>query len=233
MAPPAPLGGPIDAVLQTSSVAQTADPPGPQDRRRDLVRLATERDARVLSQVITDAVLNLPPSAWLVSDPEQRPYVLASYYAMWVELGLRAGTVHITDDHSSVAIWLPVTGDPPPLPGYPDHLYRAAGNLALRFDALHKRLSSYHPSSQHDWLAILAVAPGWQRTGVGTHLLRHHHAVLGRQSRFGYLQASNLAARDWFRNRGWSDTSAPIVAPDNGPPFFPMSRTPAPGSVPQ
>jgi GNAT superfamily N-acetyltransferase len=191
------------------------------------IHQATLHDVPVLGQVIADAFTELAPSVWLVPDPQIRAYVFPHYFSLFVELGVRSGVVHTTPDRDAAAIWLPVTTTPPAPPNSDTRLGRITGNLVDRFQAFDATLERHHPHSPHQWLAMLAVAPGRQRAGIGSLLMDHHHQLLDQQHTPGYLEAANLADRDWYRARGWRDHGVPIVLPHSGPPLFPMWREPA------
>ena len=79
---------------------------------------ADEADAAVLSQVIADAFLDLPPSWWLIADQAVRRRVFPEYFRIFVEAALADGIVHTTQDRTAVAIWLP-SGTAAPSPADP------------------------------------------------------------------------------------------------------------------
>jgi GNAT superfamily N-acetyltransferase len=190
------------------------------------IQKATLDDMRALGQVVADAFIDLPPSVWLVPDPQMRAYVFPPYFSLYVELGVGCGGVNTTPGRGAAAIWLPVTTTPPEPPNYGARLTRVSGSLVDRFRAFDATLERNHPHSPHQWLAILAVTPGRQRTGIGSLLMDHHHQLLDQQHTPGYLEAANLADRDWYRARGWRDHGVPILLPEGGQPMFPMWREP-------
>jgi GNAT superfamily N-acetyltransferase len=187
-------------------------------------RTTNTAEAASLGALIADAFLDLPPSRWLLSSQDDRNRILPEFFALYVDHGIRAGLVHTTPERSAVDIWFP-GASPQPLDDLP-RLARLTGPHFLQFVLFDYILGQHHPALRpHQWLAILAVAPEVQGRGIGTALLDHHHRFLDDHDQAAYLEAANLADRDYYRARGWHDLGQPIVLPD-GPPMFPMWRDP-------
>lgn len=188
---------------------------------------AGEADAEVLSQVIADAFFDLPPSHWLIADPDARTQIFPPYFRIYVEHALAAGEVHTTRDRSAVALWLPVAAEPPdPPPGYLDRLSAVAGPWLDRFLAFDEALERRHPAGQpHQHLALIAVRPDVQGTGVGSAMLAAHHARLDEQGTPAYLEAATPRTREIYLRVGYTDLGPPIEFPD-GPAMYPMWRAP-------
>jgi GNAT superfamily N-acetyltransferase len=189
----------------------------------------TPIQVRVLGQVIADAFAGLDQSLWLVPDPKTRPAVLSAYFALHVELGLQTGAVYTNSAWDAVAVWIPVSGAIPTLPGFHARVARVTKRWTDRFRtfeaAQERRHPMYHP---HHWLAFLAVHPSRQHTGVGTQFLTHHHRVLDQLGMPGYLQAASPATVDFYRAQGWRAHADPFRVAGNGPLMHPMWRQPGP-----
>jgi GNAT superfamily N-acetyltransferase len=192
--------------------------------RRDLevVTAIDPADVPVLAEVIAEAFFDLPPSRWLVPYPGDRRRIFPKYFSLFVEHGMHAGLVSTTPERNAVAIWFPTP--PKPLDNYASRLADVGGQLYERFVRFEHTLEVHHPRQPHQWLAILAVAPEAQGQGNGSALLDHRHRALDLASEAAYLEAANLADRDFYRRRGWLDHAEPIVLPDSGPPMLPMWR---------
>lgn len=195
------------------------------------IQRATLSDADQLAHTIAQAFHDLAPCQWLVEDPQIRARIFPAYFRLYVELGLRLGTVQTTPDRQAVAIWLPVA--PNVIPALPDHDRRLAaitGPRADRFHAFDELLDEHHPKQPtHEWLAILAVHPTLQRQGIGTALLNAHHTGLDRDSTPAYLEAAEPNLRTLYRRHGYVNHGEPIRLPQ-GPAMWPMWREPQPRS---
>ncbi|HEX5493068.1 MAG TPA: GNAT family N-acetyltransferase [Mycobacteriales bacterium] len=89
---------------------------------------------------------------------------------------------------------------------------------------------AHHPSEPHHYLAFLAVRPERQGAGLGSALLRHHHARLDRTGVAAYLEASSPRSRELYLRHGYRPRGEPFTVPD-GTPFWPMWRTPSAGGT--
>jgi GNAT superfamily N-acetyltransferase len=93
-------------------------------------------------------------------------------------------------------------------------------------------MEEHHPGPDHDWLAILAVAPAGQGRGTGSALLAARHAVLDRIGTAAYLEAGSSRARELYLRHGYADHGDPIELP--GPQacrMYPMWRSPQPSAA--
>ena len=168
------------------------------------VVLANETCADVLSDVIADAFFDLDVSKWLIPDPAARRQIYPRYFEMYVEHALPDGIALTTPDQAAVALWLPAGEQPAPPPkGYGERLAAVTGPWVDRFRAFDQEMDRRHPAGfTHHYLAILAVRPDRQGQGLGTLLLRTHHAALDREGIPAYLEASNMRSRRLYRAEG-------------------------------
>jgi ribosomal protein S18 acetylase RimI-like enzyme len=187
---------------------------------------ADHREAAVITDVVADAVQQLGVAVWLVPQRAERRAVLRERIRIDVEHALWHGEVHVADDRSAVALWLPHDGRPLPEPAdYDRRLAQACGRWAERFQLLDRLLAAHHPEHPHHHLAYLAVRPGRQGEGLGSAMLRHHHARLDADGIAGYLEATSPPARDLFARHGYR-SGQPFAVPD-GTPIWPMWRSPS------
>jgi GNAT superfamily N-acetyltransferase len=190
---------------------------------------ACPTDLDVLSQVIAEAFLHLPPSRWLIADPASRRQVFPAYFRIYVEHALATGIVHTTQGRTAAALWLPVgTAPPGPRPGYDQNLAAVTGRHYGRFAAFDATLDRHHPvGTAHHHLALLAVHPRCQGQGTGSLLLAAHHATLDHDAIPSYVEAATTRTRRLYHRHGYvlrPDT--PIRLPDGGPLMWPMVRRP-------
>jgi GNAT superfamily N-acetyltransferase len=194
------------------------------------VVLADDTCTGVLSSVIADAFFDLEVSKWLIPDETARRQIYPRYFEMYVEHALADGIVLATPDQAAVALWLPADEQPAPAPeGYGERLAAVTGPWVDRFRAFDAELERRHPAGfAHHYLAILAVRPDRQGQGLGTALLRAHHAALDREGIAAYLEASNMRSRRLYRAEGYEDHGGLLFLP--GAAMYPMLRPPRPGS---
>ena len=130
----------------------------------------------------------------------------------------------------SVALWLPAGQEPASPPeGYDERLAAATGPWIGRFRTFDQELDRRHPAgTPHHHLALLAVRPDRQGRGLGTALLRAHHAALDRDQIPAYLEASDLRTSRLYRAHGYAACGGPLVLP--GAVMHPMWRQPVPAT---
>jgi GNAT superfamily N-acetyltransferase len=189
--------------------------------------LAKPDDMDALTVVIAEAFHDLPPSPWLISDDADRRRIFPGYFRIYLDHAMATGTVHTTPDRDAAALWIPVAGEPPPLPdGYLQRLTAVTAPWTERFIEFDAALDDAHPVGfAHHYLAMLAVRPGRQGQGTGTALLGFCHAVLDRSGTPGYLEASSPRNRQLYLRHGYADYGRPIQLP-GGPVMYPMVRHP-------
>jgi ribosomal protein S18 acetylase RimI-like enzyme len=185
-------------------------------------------DIEVLSHLIAEAFLHLPPSRWLIADPAARKAIFPAYFRIYVEQAVSAGIVHTTPDRAAAALWLPAGATPAgPPPGYGPRLAAITGCWHGRFTAFDAALERRHPAdTAHHYLALLAVHPHRQHHGTGSMLLRAHHAHLDYDATAAYLEAATVRTRRLYHRHGYTDHGPPIRLPDGGPSMWPMWRPP-------
>ncbi|ABP54211.1 GNAT family N-acetyltransferase [Salinispora tropica] len=188
-------------------------------------RLGPER-TELVAERIANAFLALEQPRWLVPDEGKREAVLAGQFEIMVDHAMRHGLVFGTADLVGVAVWFPSIGaDPAPPPrDYDARLAAVCGEWTDRFVHLDKLFAANHPHADHHHLAFLAVRPDRQGRGVGTTLLRHHHAWLDANRMPGYLEASSEITARLYAQHGYQ-AREPFRLPD-GAPFWPMWRDP-------
>ncbi len=198
------------------------------------VHYADEADVGVLSQVIADSFFDLPPSPWLISDPDARRAIFPGYFRIFVEQALADGVVQTTAERDAVALWLYVDGsaDDHAANGgaddYGTRLAAATGPWTERFLLFDRALEDGHPAGAppHHYLAIFAVRPDRQGAGVGTAMLDAYHQVIDETGGAAYLEASHRRNRHMYLRHGYVDQGPPIQLP-GGPSMYPMWRAPA------
>ncbi|MGS2619101.1 GNAT family N-acetyltransferase [Micromonospora sp. LZ34] len=189
------------------------------------VRRLGPAETALVAGRIAEAFMVLDATRWLVPDATRRRAALAGHFEILVDHAMRHGLVHGSADLAAVAVWFPSVGEPAPPPeNYAARLAAACGEWTERFAHLDELFAANHPHPDHHHLAFLAVRPDRQGQGLGTALLRHHHAWLDANGVPGYLEASSERSRDLYARHGYR-VGEPFRLPD-GTPFWPMWRDP-------
>lgn len=191
----------------------------------------TSQPAEPTGALIATAFTSLDVAAWLVPDPGQRHRILTGQFTMLAAHAADHGRIDTATDPTGaligVAVWFDRTGPLPEIPDYQARLASLCGPHLPRITALDTAMDAAHPTTPHHHLAFLAVAPGHQRHGIGTALLRAGHDRLDAAGIPAYLEAADEHSRALYARCGYRDL-APLRLPDGGPVMWPMWRTPAP-----
>jgi len=182
-------------------------------------------DVDRISRLLADAFLIAPVGDWLIPDISARRKVYVDYFAIFIRHGLCHGIVELNHDRTGVAIWYPRAEDTPGPVNYDSQLAAACGPFTDRFRLLDTTFAEHHPTKFHHYLAFVGVLPAEQSNGVGSALLQHHHQFLDRVGVPAYLEASTVRSRDLYLRRGYA-VGEPFHLPDDGPPLWPMWRSP-------
>jgi ribosomal protein S18 acetylase RimI-like enzyme len=199
-----------------------------------LIRAAsTKPDIDTAAALVGTAFTALEVCAWLVPDPQRRTRVLTDVFAITVAHAVDHGSVQLLtpageDQAQAVAVWFDLTRPVPEAPGYAARLQEATGADHGQFLRLDEVMEEHHPADGHHYLAFLAVAPGRQRTGLGTALLQEYHADLDRQGLPAYLEASSSDSAALYRRHGYADLGTPYASGGAGV-FTPLWRAPRTG----
>lgn len=193
------------------------------------IRRAGPADAARVAELVAAAFAPLAAVNWLLPEPDPRARlrVMTADFRILVDHALEYGHVDLADEGPAAAVWFDRTGPVPEPPDYDRRLAAACGEWAGRFRVLDELFEENHPGEPHHHLALLAVHPGRQGRGLGSALLRHHHAALDGGGVPAYLEASSPGSRDLYLRHGYALRET-FALPD-GTLFWPMWRPPAGG----
>jgi GNAT superfamily N-acetyltransferase len=194
------------------------------------IRLATPEELPQLAITLVSAFLDTPDAEYLVPDRGERREVYQRFCAGLLGPAIKAGWVHTTADGVGVAIWQPPETPPPDLAAYDAFLNEACGSYADEFRVLDELFARHRPTERHHLLDHLAVLPPRQGRGLGSALLRHHHARFDAAGEPSFLIAVSFAARRLYERHGYVAT-ADFELPDMTP-MWAMWREPR-GGQPQ
>lgn len=189
------------------------------------IRRAGPDDAASVAALVGTAFVPLKAVSWLLPEPSVRPRVMTADFLILVEHALKYGHVDVAGEGRAAAVWFDRTAEVPEPEDYDRRLDEACGEWAGRFRVLDELFEKFHPGEPHHHLALLAVEPSHQGGGLGSALLRHHHAVLDDAGTAAYLEASSPASRDLYLRHGY-ELRTDFALPD-GTKFWPMWRPPA------
>lgn len=202
------------------------------------IRLGTavRADVGQLSALIAEAFDPIDVTRWLVEDPGARARIMPGYFALLTEHAVRHGTVRtacLHDDgggghgNDAVSVWLTLPGEA--VRSYDVRLHDVCGPWTPRFRLLDQTMERLHPSrSPHAYLAFLAVRPVRQGRGLGSSLLRSHHADLDRLGLPSYLEAADPRSERLYSRHGYVPCGPPLPLPVRGESLRPMWREPRP-----
>lgn len=193
---------------------------------------ADASDTKVLSQVITEAFFDLPPSRWLVSSQAARRVIFPGYFALAIENTLANGVVQTTPERDAVALWLYVDNAvPSPPANYLLRLAEVTGSWINRFVTFDAALEEHHPLDEpHYYLVMLAVRPGRQGRGIGSSLLRAFHGQADQTVGVPcYLEAATEQLGRFYRRHHYVPRpGGSFCLAEGAPAMWPMRRPPRP-----
>ncbi|MGW6571186.1 GNAT family N-acetyltransferase [Streptomyces sp. NPDC054945] len=194
------------------------------------IRQADRSDRDAVARLLDEAFRTDPVSSWVFPDPEHRAAVHGKFLGVFVDVALEEGRIDYAVDGSAAALWLRIPAGDPEGEAVEDDVparMRAVADLDNERCELVGRLTgAVHPTAEeHEYLLMIAVAPGRQGQGLGGELIA---PVLERCDREGvpaYLEASSERSKGLYERLGWELTGDPVRLPD-GPLMWPMWRKP-------
>ncbi|MFJ6486053.1 MULTISPECIES: GNAT family N-acetyltransferase [unclassified Streptomyces] len=194
------------------------------------IRQADQSDRDAVAGLLDEAFRTDPVSSWVFPDPDHRAAVHGKFLGVFVDVALEEGRIDYAVDGSAAALWLRIpAGDPEGEPvedEVPARMRAAADPDNERCELVGRLTGAVHPTAEeHEYLLMIAVAPGRQGQGLGSELIR---PVLERCDREGvpaYLEASSGRSKGLYERLGWEFTGEAVRLPD-GPLMWPMWRKP-------
>ncbi|MFF1411071.1 GNAT family N-acetyltransferase [Streptomyces sp. NPDC058289] len=194
------------------------------------IRQAGQSDRDAVARLLDEAFRTDPVSSWVFPDPEHRAAVHGKFLGVFVDVALAEGRIDYAVDGSAAALWLRIPAADPEGEHVEDEIPAKMRAVAdpdnERCELVGRLTGAVHPmAEEHEYLLMIAVAPGRQGEGLGTELIR---PVLERCDREGvpaYLEASSERSKGLYERLGWQFTGEAVRLPD-GPPMWPMWRKP-------
>ncbi|MET9597350.1 MULTISPECIES: GNAT family N-acetyltransferase [unclassified Streptomyces] len=194
------------------------------------IRQADQSDRDAVARLLDESFRTDPVSSWVFPDPEHRAAVHGKFLGVFVDVALEEGRIDYAVDGSAAALWLRIpAADPQAEPvedEVPARMRAVADPDNERCELVGRLTGAVHPTAEeHEYLLMIAVAPGRQGEGLGTELMR---PVLERCDREGvpaYLEASSERSKELYERLGWEFTGEAVRLPE-GPLMWPMWRKP-------
>ncbi|MFZ3500288.1 GNAT family N-acetyltransferase [Streptomyces sp. 5.8] len=194
------------------------------------IRQAGRSDRDAVARLLDEAFRSDPVSSWVFPDPEHRAAVHGKFLGVFVDVALAEGRIDYAVDGSAAALWLRIPAGDPDAEHVEDEVPAKMRAVAdpdnERCELVGRLTGAVHPmAEEHEYLLMIAVAPGRQGEGLGTELIR---PVLERCDREGvpaYLEASSERSKGLYERLGWEFTGEAVRLPD-GPLMWPMWRKP-------
>lgn len=191
-----------------------------------VIRTAGEGDREFVIRLLDEAFQDDPVSGWVFPDRAHRVATHHKLMGAFADVVLAEGRVDVTEDGAACALWLSVPADEHGDEDGPGQLREAVDPENERVELIGRLTAGIHPAGRaHEYLWMIAVAPGRQGEGLGTALIE---SVLDRCDREGtpaYLEASSARSRKLYERLGFELTDRPLDLPD-GPQMWPMWREP-------
>lgn len=190
------------------------------------IRAAGDGDREFVVRLLDEAFQGDPVSGWVFPDEVYRRATHHKLMGAFLDVVLAEGWVDIAEDGAACALWLSVPADQHGDEDGPGQLREAVDPENERVELIGRLTAGIHPAGRaHEYLWMIAVAPGRQGEGLGTALIE---SVLDRCDREGipaYLEASSARSRKLYERLGFELTGRPLDLPD-GPQMWPMWREP-------
>jgi ribosomal protein S18 acetylase RimI-like enzyme len=188
---------------------------------------AQPSEAHELAGLVADSFFDLAPSRWLVNDPGERATVLRDYFEIEIRHAFDYGHVATFADRAGVLVVIDMTKALPEPDEYEARRLAACGRYTENFVFLEGEFERHFPREKFSYLPLLAVYGYAQGRGLGTALLDDYHRDLDTAGTLSYLEAPSERHVRFYERHGYR-AGEPFYLPSDGPPFWPMTRTPQP-----
>ncbi|MER7924940.1 GNAT family N-acetyltransferase [Streptomyces sp. NPDC096057] len=194
------------------------------------IRVAGQGDRELVVRLLDEAFQDDPVSGWVFPDAEYRRTTHHRLMAAFADAVFADGRIDLTEDGAACALWLSVPGEAHPADGTDEavELRESVDPDNTRVETIARLMAESHPAGRaHEYLWMIAVAPGRQGEGLGAALVRHVLDRCDRESLPAYLEASSERSATLYERLGFTFTDRTLDLPD-GPRMYPMWREPRP-----
>jgi GNAT superfamily N-acetyltransferase len=202
----------------------------PHIATRPRIRRASVSDVGRIARLFTASFARDPVFDWLARTGKSRDGALERFFRWTIrERSLPHGETWMTEDGMAAAVWIPPyseASDPTffqELQVLPT-LFRLTGLGRLpRGIATASAMEHSHPKEPYFYLALIGVAPGVRRSGLGSFLLADTLARVDAVGVAAYLENSNPKNAPFYEHAGFSVTKK-IASRKDAPPLYAMWR---------
>lgn len=192
------------------------------------IRSAGEDDREAVTRLLDEAFQEDPVSRWVFPDAAHRRRAHPLLMGAFLDIVLAEGYVDVTEDGSACALWLsvPAEAEHEEDEDGPAQLREAVDPGNERVEFIGRFTAGIHPAGRaHEYLWMIAVAPGRQGEGLGTELIQHVLKRCDGEGLPAYLEASNGRSRALYERLGFDVMGSAVELPE-GPSMWPMWREP-------
>jgi ribosomal protein S18 acetylase RimI-like enzyme len=170
-------------------------------------RAATDSDVDAVTESIRLAFSDDPVWGPALTRPDGRTDHLDPFWRIYVLGGMRFGTVYVTGDADSVAVWSP-PGESELSPEQQDAVATLVHTsfpceLAEGVFELFDRFEAAVPTEPHAYLGILATHPSHRGRGIAQQMLAANLADLDARGIPAYLESTNPANLHRYERLGF------------------------------
>ncbi len=173
------------------------------------MRIASAADIDVVTERIALAFADDPTWGPALARPDGSTAHHPAYWRLFAEGAVPHGIVFLSDDHASVAVWIPPGADE--MSAEQEDALRVVVTENLEPAAqeamfeLWDRFDSNHPQTEpHVYLSLLATHPDHRGRGIAQALLRENLADFDRQGLPAYLESTNPANDHRYERVGFA-----------------------------
>ncbi|MFJ5301906.1 GNAT family N-acetyltransferase [Streptomyces sp. NPDC088350] len=192
------------------------------------IRAAGEGDREVVVRLLDEAFQDDPVSGWIFPEAEYRRATHHKLMGAFADAVFADGRIDLAEDGAGCALWLSVPAQAHPESGEDDavQLREAVDPDNERVETIARLMEEGHPTGRaHEYLWMIAVAPGRQGEGLGAALIRHVLDRCDREGLSAYLEASSERSTKLYERLGYAFTDRTLDLP-GGPQMYPMWREP-------
>jgi ribosomal protein S18 acetylase RimI-like enzyme len=191
-------------------------------------RAAGPEDATAITETVSTAFFEDPVWSWAFPDPALRSDQYSLWWPLWIEAGLRKGSVWVTPGCEAATVWttpgvaeLSETEVARVEPLVRELLGARADDVLEGID----RFDAAHPHDEPHWyLSVVATHTDHRGAGLGFALLEGDLARIDGEHMPAYLESSNPANLDRYRRLGFVERGE-FSLPADGPTVTTMWRT--------
>lgn len=183
------------------------------------------REARIVTEIVTDAFAHDPVWSWVFPQRAQQQY----YWRMFIRGALRYPHVYKTGGYEAVSVWIPPDKSaflPDDSQNFEAIIQALSGDETPRVLAFLEKFDQFHPRNKpHYYLGLLAVQNAFRGAGIGIELLKENLQRFDQEAMPTYLESSNPANNAKYEALGYAKVVT-FQTVDGGPVVTGMWRDP-------